>query len=468
MQAFTIENDVLTSIVGPVDPAAVSITVRAPVAPYRAPPAPLSAGQPGVLTIVDRLSLPTLIEIITYAGRTVNGDGSVTLTGVVRGRQGTVARAWVNSSPAYQAPTRDQLQQTELGASLGSVEDAAAARTLIGAGIGNGSVSSVGATAPLQSTGGATPTISMPASTGSNDGHMTAAQAGKLDGIAAGATVYTDELARGQVAAMLVPGSNVSFDLAGAGAAQTLTINSTGGSGGVSFAGPAGRLVFLNGSGGISTSANLSYDTNTDRIVAVGLLNLDQLDFGVFSSDPLQSAGLSLYQQVFAGGIASWQWTVRSGDGLGLIRMRLLSGSAGPEISFGPDSYGPIWHHGNLTPVTGVNTRTGAVTLTDTDVPATIVTEATTSRAMADGDAGRYIRHTSGSAKTATYGTGLTVVGQEFHHRNVGANNLTLTPSSTTLNAPAGGTLVIPPGGTATVKQVGATEFDVFGTTTAA
>jgi hypothetical protein len=106
--------------------------------------------------------------------------------------------------------------------------------------------------------------------------------------------------------------------------------------------------------------------------------------------------------------------------------------------------------------------------LTDTDVPAGITTESGTSRAMANADAGRYIRFTSGSAKTATFGTGVNVVGQEFHIRNVGANNLTLTPSSTTLNAPAGGTLVVPPGGTVTVKQVASTEFDVFGQTTAA
>jgi hypothetical protein len=118
--------------------------------------------------------------------------------------------------------------------------------------------------------------------------------------------------------------------------------------------------------------------------------------------------------------------------------------------------------------VQSVNTRTGAVTITDTDVPATVVNETGTSRAMANSDAGTYIRFTNTSAKTATFGTGVNVVGQEFHIRNVGTNNLTLTPSSTTLNAPADGTLVVPPGGTVTIKQVASTEFDVFGTTTAA
>lgn len=106
--------------------------------------------------------------------------------------------------------------------------------------------------------------------------------------------------------------------------------------------------------------------------------------------------------------------------------------------------------------------------LSDTDVPATVVTETGASRAMANGDAGRYIRFTNTGAKTATFGTGLNVVGQEFHIRNAAANNLTLTASSTTLNAPAGGTLIVPPNGTVTVKQVASTQFDVFGTTTAA
>lgn len=118
--------------------------------------------------------------------------------------------------------------------------------------------------------------------------------------------------------------------------------------------------------------------------------------------------------------------------------------------------------------VLSVNGRTGAVVLTDSDVPATVVTETGTSRSLTNSDAGTYIRFTSTSAKTVTFGTGLNVTGQEFHLRNVGTNNLTLAASGTTLNAPAGGTLVVPPGGTVTVKQVASTTFDVFGTTTAA
>lgn len=52
--------------------------------------------------------------------------------------------------------------------------------TGIGTGSGGGGVTSVGATSPVASSGGTTPTISMAAATSGNAGHMTAAQAGKV------------------------------------------------------------------------------------------------------------------------------------------------------------------------------------------------------------------------------------------------------------------------------------------------
>lgn len=54
-----------------------------------------------------------------------------------------------------------------------------------------GSVVEVTATAPVSSSGGSAPVISMPAATAAADGYMTSAYAGKLDGIAAGAQVNT-------------------------------------------------------------------------------------------------------------------------------------------------------------------------------------------------------------------------------------------------------------------------------------
>jgi hypothetical protein len=78
-----------------------------------------------------------------------------------------------------------------------------------------------------------------------------------------------------------------------------------------------------------------------------------------------------------------------------------------------------------------------------------------------------YTRFTNASAKTYTFDDAETyAVGDEYHGRNVGAGDLTLTEAgSMTLNPPAGGTLVVPQGGTFTVKIVAADEADVFGVT---
>jgi len=54
-----------------------------------------------------------------------------------------------------------------------------------------GTVTSVGATSPLVSSGGNTPSISIPAANSTTNGYMSSAYASKLDGIAAGATANT-------------------------------------------------------------------------------------------------------------------------------------------------------------------------------------------------------------------------------------------------------------------------------------
>ncbi len=94
-----------------------------------------------------------------------------------------------------------------------------------------------------------------------------------------------------------------------------------------------------------------------------------------------------------------------------------------------------------------------------------ILTEAGIARTASLGDAGHYIRFTNADAKSFTFDSAqIYSPGDEYHVRNVGAADLTLTTAGTfVLNPPADGTLVVPPGGTVTVKIVGAAEADVFG-----
>jgi hypothetical protein len=87
-------------------------------------------------------------------------------------------------------------------------------------------------------------------------------------------------------------------------------------------------------------------------------------------------------------------------------------------------------------------------------------------------DVSKFLRFTGTTAKTVTVApesTAALPTNGEWHLRNVGAGNITLTPGSgVTLNAPAGGTLVVPPGGTVTLKRAAADVFDVLGQTVAA
>lgn len=100
---------------------------------------------------------------------------------------------------------------------------------------------------------------------------------------------------------------------------------------------------------------------------------------------------------------------------------------------------------------------------------AAVVSDGEANRDISAADAGRYLRMTRTTAKTATFRPNSAHVlptDAEFHLRCTGAGDLTLTPGSgVTLNAPAGGTLVLGTGMTVTVKKVGTDEYDVIGQT---
>lgn len=99
-----------------------------------------------------------------------------------------------------------------------------------------------------------------------------------------------------------------------------------------------------------------------------------------------------------------------------------------------------------------------------------VVTESGTNLDATGSNNGNYTRFTNASAKTYTFDDAETFsVGAEYHGRNIGVGDLTITEAGTmTINAPAGGTLVIPQGGTFTVKIVASDEADLFGVTVSA
>ena len=100
---------------------------------------------------------------------------------------------------------------------------------------------------------------------------------------------------------------------------------------------------------------------------------------------------------------------------------------------------------------------------------APVSTASGTSHDITAAESGGYLRFTATSAKTCTFRPESTEAlpdNGEWHIRNVGAGDVTLTAGSgVTLNAPYSGTLVVPPQGTVTVKRVAADVFDVMGVT---
>ena len=106
-------------------------------------------------------------------------------------------------------------------------------------------------------------------------------------------------------------------------------------------------------------------------------------------------------------------------------------------------------------------------TLTDADVPATVVEVTGATRTLALSDRGRYLRWTATGPKTLDVTTATGGEDGEYHLRNAAtAGNLTIVAGSgVTIHAPAGGTLVLEPRMTATLKRVAGNVFDLFGQT---
>lgn len=105
-------NNVRTTIAGAgITAASTSVIVNKTSAPYKDPPQPSSAADAtrGVITFMDSLSNPTKIEIVYYLGWADNGDGTITLSGLQRGREDTIASAFSAGQYAVQMLTAGEL-----------------------------------------------------------------------------------------------------------------------------------------------------------------------------------------------------------------------------------------------------------------------------------------------------------------------------------------------------------------------
>ena len=102
--AYTIENNVSTELASSVSAGATSIDVNTAAAPNNNPPSPTDSA---LLTLMDKAYKPSKIEIISYTGVTDNGDGTLTLSGVSKGLEGTSDQSWSSGDLVMQAMTRE-------------------------------------------------------------------------------------------------------------------------------------------------------------------------------------------------------------------------------------------------------------------------------------------------------------------------------------------------------------------------
>jgi hypothetical protein len=114
---WTQANNVRVLLSSSITNVATSITVTAASAPYNNPANPASdtaSNGLGIATLIDVYANPTKTEIVTYTTLTNNGNGTYTLSGVTRAREGTTAQAFSAGATLVQTITAAQLKHSKV------------------------------------------------------------------------------------------------------------------------------------------------------------------------------------------------------------------------------------------------------------------------------------------------------------------------------------------------------------------
>lgn len=113
MLAYSIKNNVKTTLASGVTAADSTINISAASAPNNNPRITTTA--PSRFTIVDNEVSPTKIEIIEAATVTIDGGGGFVLGGVTRGREGTAAQIWSGGATIFQSITAEMANGSNFG-----------------------------------------------------------------------------------------------------------------------------------------------------------------------------------------------------------------------------------------------------------------------------------------------------------------------------------------------------------------
>jgi len=236
---------------------------------------------------------------VTDANLTVIGNTSGTNTGDNAGVTGVTGSAPIVSSGGNTPAISISAATTSAAGSL-----SAADKTKIN-GITGSEVTSVTGTAPVVSSGGATPAISMAAATASANGYATSTQITKLDGIAAAATANGTVTGSGSTS-----GSNTGDQTNITGNAATVTTNAslTGvvtssgnataiANGAIAVAKLTGTLPVANGGTGVTASTGSgstvlsASPTLTGTVTAATITTTGNIGIGTTATTKLHIRG---------------------------------------------------------------------------------------------------------------------------------------------------------------------------------